>query len=209
MDLNNELLHTPDGMRDTYGTEMAKKNAIMKRIRSRIRLYGYEEIQTPTIEFYDVFSSEVGTTPVRELYKLLDNEGNLLVLRPDFTPSVARCAAKYFSEDTAPIRFSYAGSVFGNTSSLQGKLAEPFVVTAPYIEDEQDKPIHLSYHKGNELDYIISGHLRFAYENHVEEVGPGDVLMYDSGRGHGMIATGGEPCVFLAIVMKPEDSDII
>ena len=83
MDLNNELLHTPDGMRDTYGTEMAKKSEIMNRIRSRIRLYGYEEIQTPTIEFYDVFSSEVGTTPVKELYKLLDNEGNLLVLRPE------------------------------------------------------------------------------------------------------------------------------
>ena len=133
MDLNNELLHTPDGMRDTYGTEMAKKNAIMKRIRSRIRLYGYEEIQTPTIEFYDVFSSEVGTTPVKELYKLLDNEGNLLVLRPDFTPSVARCAAKYFSDETAPIRFTYAGSVFGNTSSLQGKLSETIQMGAELI----------------------------------------------------------------------------
>lgn len=37
----------------------------------------------------------------------------------------------------------------------------------------------------------------------------GDVVMYDSGRGHGMIATGGEPCVFLAIVMKPEGEKII
>ncbi len=92
---------------------------------------------------------------------------------------------------------------------LNNKLAEPFVVTAPYIEEEQDKPIHLSYHKGNELDYIISGKLRFAYENNVEEVGPGDVLMYDSGRGHGMIAIGGEPCVFLAIVMKPSEEEII
>ena len=92
---------------------------------------------------------------------------------------------------------------------LQGKLAEPFVVTAPYLEEEQDKPIHLSYHKGNELDFIISGHLRFAYEDHIEEVGPGDTLMYDSGRGHGMIAIGGEPCVFLAIVMKPEGDEII
>lgn len=133
MDLNNELLHTPDGMRDTYGTEMAKKNAIMKRIRSRIRLYGYEEIQTPTIEFYDVFSSEVGTTPVKELYKLLDNEGNLLVLRPDFTPSVARCAAKYFSDEKDPIRFTYAGSVFGNTTSLQGKLSETIQMGAELI----------------------------------------------------------------------------
>ncbi len=92
---------------------------------------------------------------------------------------------------------------------LQGKLAEPFVVTAPYLEEEQDKPIHLSYHKGNELDFIISGHLRFAYESHIEEVGPGDVLMYDSGRGHGMIAIGGEPCVFLAIVMNPKGDEII
>ena len=92
---------------------------------------------------------------------------------------------------------------------LGNKLAEPFVVTAPYLEDEQDKPIHLSYHKGMELDFIISGHLRFAYENHVEELGPGDTLMYDSGRGHGMIAIGGEPCVFLAIVMRPEGSEII
>lgn len=85
------------------------------------------------------------------------------------------------------------------------KLAEPFLVTAPYLAEEQDVPIHLSYHEGQELDYIISGKLKFAYEDHVEEVGPGDVLMYDSGRGHGMIATGGEPCTFLAVVIKPHD----
>ncbi len=83
------------------------------------------------------------------------------------------------------------------------KLAEPFVVTAPYVPEEQDAPIHLSYHEGQELDFIISGTLRFAYEDHVEELGAGDVIYYDSSRGHGMIATGGEPCVFLAVVLKP------
>lgn len=92
---------------------------------------------------------------------------------------------------------------------LQGKLAEPFLVTAPYLEEEQDKPIHLSYHKGMEFDYILTGHLRFAYEDHIEDLNPGDTLMYDSGRGHGMIATGGEPCTFLAIVMNPEGDGII
>ena len=92
---------------------------------------------------------------------------------------------------------------------LQNKLAEPFLVTAPYLEEEQDKPIHLSYHKGMEFDYVISGRMRFAYESHVEELGPGDTLMYDSGRGHGMIAIDGEPCVFIAIVMKPEGGEII
>ena len=64
---NNDLLHTPDGMRDTYGEEMAKKQFVVNKIRDRIGLYGYEEIETPMLEFYDVFSSEVGTTPVKEL----------------------------------------------------------------------------------------------------------------------------------------------
>ncbi len=89
------------------------------------------------------------------------------------------------------------------------KLAEPFLVTAPYIEEEQDAPIHLSYHAGQEIDYIVSGHMRFAYEDRIEELGPGDLLMYDSGRGHGMIATGGEPCTFVAIVIKPHGEAII
>ena len=92
---------------------------------------------------------------------------------------------------------------------LKNRLCEPFVVTSPYVEEEQNKPIHLSYHKGQEFDYIISGHMRFAYENHVEELGPGDTLLYDSGRGHGMIAIGGEPCVFVAVVIHPEGNEII
>ena len=62
---------------------------------------------------------------------------------------------------------------------------------------------------GQELDFILSGKMRFAYEDHIEELGAGDLLMYDSGRGHGMIATGGEPCTFLAIVMKPHGDAII
>lgn len=82
------------------------------------------------------------------------------------------------------------------------KLAEPFMVTAPYRAEEQDEPIHLSVHEGQELDYIVSGHLRFSYEEHTVDLGPGDTVYYDSGRGHGMIATGGEPCTFLAIVMR-------
>ncbi|MEG0620165.1 MAG: XRE family transcriptional regulator [Raoultibacter sp.] len=92
---------------------------------------------------------------------------------------------------------------------FKNKLCEPFLVTAPYLEEEQNVPIHLSYHAGQELDYILSGRMRFAYEDHVEEVGAGDTLLYDSGRGHGMIATGGQPCTFLAMVMKPHDEGIM
>lgn len=89
------------------------------------------------------------------------------------------------------------------------KLAEPFLVTAPYLEEEQDVPIHLSYHEGQEIDYILTGKLKFAFEDHEEILEPGDLLMYDSGRGHGMIATGGEDCTFLAIVIRPHDDKIV
>jgi transcriptional regulator with XRE-family HTH domain len=88
---------------------------------------------------------------------------------------------------------------------FRDKLCEPFIVTAPYIEAEQDQPIHQSFHIGQELDYIISGRLRFAYEDRIEELSSGDTLFYDSSRGHGMIAIDGEPCVFLAIVIKPPE----
>lgn len=88
---------------------------------------------------------------------------------------------------------------------FKSKKCEPFVVTAPYLEEEQDAPIHLSRHAGQELDFIISGRMRFAYEDHIEELEAGDLLLYDSSRGHGMIAIGGEPCVFLAVILKEDE----
>lgn len=93
---------------------------------------------------------------------------------------------------------------------LKNKLAEPFLVTAPYDPALQHKPMHLAYHAGNELDYVISGRMRFSYENkHFEELGPGDTIMYDSGRGHGIIAIDGEDCVFLAVVIDAPGKEII
>lgn len=89
-------------------------------------------------------------------------------------------------------------------SRFKNRMAEPFLVTAPYLEEEQDLPIHCSRHAGQEIDYVLTGKLRFRYRDHVEEVGPGDLLYYDSGNDHGMIAIGGEPCTFLAFVLKPQ-----
>ncbi len=87
---------------------------------------------------------------------------------------------------------------------FRNKEAEPFVVTAPYHEEEQEKPIHLSHHEGQEFDYILKGKLKVQMESHVEILSEGDAIYYDSGYGHGMIATGGEDCVFLAVVLKKD-----
>lgn len=134
--MNKELVHTPEGVRDIYGDEKEKKTEVERLLRSRIQAYGYRELQTPTFEFFDVFSKEVGTTPSRELYKFFDKEGNTLVLRPDFTPSIARCAAKYFSKEEMPVRFYYQGNTFTNTSELQGKLKEVTQMGAELIGDD-------------------------------------------------------------------------
>ena len=133
--MSKQLLHTPEGVRDIYGSEYEKKTFVEQSLRKTIRSYGYEPIQTPTFEFFDVFSKEIGTTPSKELYKFFDKEGNTLVLRPDFTPSIARCAAKYFMEEQRPIRFTYMGNTFTNTSNLQGKLKEITQMGAELIND--------------------------------------------------------------------------
>ena len=133
--MSKKLVHTPEGVRDIYGMEYARKLAIEGMVLDKVRSFGYEDIQTPTFEFFEVFSREVGTTPSRELYKFFDKEGNTLVLRPDFTPSMARCAAKYFMDQNVPIRFCYEGNTFSNTSSLQGKLREVTQMGAELIGD--------------------------------------------------------------------------
>ena len=133
---NKQLLHTPEGVRDIYGFEYKRKLAIQKSIRKSIASFGYEAIQTPTFEYFDVFSKEVGTTPSKDLYKLIDKDGQTLVLRPDFTPSIARCAAKYFMDETKPIRFTYEGNTFVNVSHLQGKLKETTQMGAELILDD-------------------------------------------------------------------------
>ena len=133
--MSQRLLHTPEGVRDIYGREYARKLYVEEKLHESIRLYGYEDIQTPTFEFFDVFSREIGTTPSKDLYKFFDKEGNTLVLRPDFTPSIARCAAKYFCDERVPLRFGYVGNAFINTSNLQGKLKEVTQMGAEFIND--------------------------------------------------------------------------
>lgn len=133
--MSKQLLHTPEGVRDIYGNEYLRKQEVENRLHAYMHLYGYEDIQTPTFEFFDVFSKEIGTTPSRELYKFFDKEGNTLVLRPDFTPSIARCAAKYFCDELIPLRFCYVGNTFTNTSNLQGKLKESTQMGAELIGD--------------------------------------------------------------------------
>ena len=133
--MGKQLLHTPEGVRDICGEEYARKMVTEGFLHAKMKSFGFQDIQTPTFEFFDVFSKEIGTTPSKDLYKFFDKEGNTLVLRPDFTPSIARCAAKYFMEENIPVRLCYQGNTFTNTSNLQGKLKEVTQMGAELIGD--------------------------------------------------------------------------
>lgn len=87
------------------------------------------------------------------------------------------------------------------------KIAEPYWVRYEYKQEEQDRPIHLTTHKGQEFDYIISGHLKVQVGEHTEVLGPGDSIYYHSYLPHGMIAVDGEDCVFCAVVLPGEETE--
>ncbi|MCI5899212.1 MAG: ATP phosphoribosyltransferase regulatory subunit [Lachnospiraceae bacterium] len=133
--MEQRLLHTPEGVRDIYSGEYARKKALQEKLHRVIESYGYCDIETPTFEYFDVFSREVGTIPSRDLYKFFDREGNTLVLRPDMTPAIARAYAKYFSEEDLGVRLSYMGNTYINNSSFQGRLKETTQLGAELLGD--------------------------------------------------------------------------
>lgn len=85
---------------------------------------------------------------------------------------------------------------------FKNKDIEPLLVKAPYEESEQNKPIKMSVHEGQEWDYILKGSIKFVIGEHTEILQEGDSLYYDSKTPHGMIAVGGSDCEFLAILIK-------
>lgn len=133
---NHELLHTPEGVRDIYGLECRKKLFVENVIQKVFKRYGFQHIQTPTFEFFDIFNKERGTVPSKDMYKFFDRENNTIVLRPDITPSIARCAAKYFKDEEFPIRLCYLGNTFINNNSYQGKLKEVTQIGCELIHDD-------------------------------------------------------------------------
>ena len=135
--MKKDLLHTPEGVRDIYNGECARKIVLQNRLHDVCALYGYNDIQTPSFEFFDVFNKERGSVPSTEMFKFFDRYGNTLVLRPDMTPAIARTAAKYFEDDNRPLKLCYVGNTFVNVSKYyQGKLKESTAVGAELIGDD-------------------------------------------------------------------------
>ena len=101
-----------------------------------------------------------------------------------------------------PIRRRAGFEYLHRAALLKHRQAEPFVVKAP--PQDENSPIHLSTHSGQEFDYILKGRLKVRLDDKIEILEPGDSIMYDSSHPHGMIAIGSDPCEFLALVIRGE-----
>ncbi|MBO5758209.1 MAG: AMP-binding protein [Clostridia bacterium] len=88
---------------------------------------------------------------------------------------------------------------------FKDKLAEPFLVKFPYIPEEQNTPIKLNSHNGQEFDVIVRGSLKVQVGNHVDVLHEGDSIFYNSLIPHGMIAVSEGGCDFHAVVLNPQD----
>ena len=90
---------------------------------------------------------------------------------------------------------------------FKDKLAEPYYVTYEYSASQQNKPIHLTTHSGQEFDLVLSGKLKVQVGDHVEVLSEGDSIYYNSSMPHGMIAVDGKSCTFVAVVMSGDNSN--
>lgn len=131
----NSLLHTPEGVRDIYNDDCARKLFIENKMHEIIKSYGYKDIEAPSFEYFDIFNKERGSVASKEMFKFFDREGNTLVMRPDMTPQIARIAAKYYENEEAPIKLCYTGRKYINGSSYQGRLKETTELGAELIGD--------------------------------------------------------------------------
>ena len=131
----NNMIHTPEGVRDIIPSELQKKLETAEKLLKVIRGSGFSLMQTPSFEYFDVFANNIGLTPSRELYKFYDKEGNTLVLRPDFTPALARAYSKLYFNDSSSVGLCYCGNTFVNGSDLNGKLKESTQIGAELYND--------------------------------------------------------------------------
>ncbi len=101
------------------------------------------------------------------------------------------------------------GFVYNNLApKFKDKLAEPFLVKFPYLEEEQNAPIKLNSHNGQEFDVIVKGSLKVQVGNHVDILNEGDSIFYNSLIPHGMIAVSEGGCEFHAVVLNPQDGQV-
>src|SRR5882762_7178925 len=110
--MSEPLSRIPSGMRYYFGAEARLRRQIEETAMSVFDGWAYEEIITPTVDYYSLFEHGMGRAEAHRAFRFTDTDGRLLALRPDVTSAAARAAATLFAERARPLRLCYAAPVF-------------------------------------------------------------------------------------------------
>lgn len=116
----NDSRLTPEGTRDVLFEASEAQAHIEETLRNFYYCRGFREVRTPGIEFYDVFSRKAQYFPPESMYKLSDNHGSLIVMRPDSTIPMARLVSTKYRNKALPLRLCYDQVVYRTSRSLDG-----------------------------------------------------------------------------------------
>jgi ATP phosphoribosyltransferase regulatory subunit len=120
----------PSGTRDVLPDEMRELRAMTDRIRAVFEHAGYGEVYTPALEYEETFAREDRqpahsvTWANRPAYRMFDEQGNVLVLRPDMTTPIARLAATRYAHAEPPFRFCYFAHAYRGVRPQRGQSRE-------------------------------------------------------------------------------------
>lgn len=114
----------PDGVKDCLPAEFARRQKIMQMLINRFGAWGYEQVQPPVLEYYDLYEQGNGSMRQQALVKTFDRAGRILTLRPEFTTPIARMATTRLWEQPHPLRLSYMGVAFDNQYDQPGRTLE-------------------------------------------------------------------------------------
>ena len=93
---------------------------------------------------------------------------------------------------------------YNMAAGFKNRIADPLYVINKYSDEAFNSPIELTTHVGQEFDLVIRGSLKVQVGDHTEILYEGDSIYYDSGIPHGMVAAGGEDCIFYAVVLHDQ-----
>ena len=115
---------TVRGMRDFLPEEARGLRFIEQKARETASLYGYDEIITPTIEYYELLAAKIGEENKKRMYVFEDLGGRKVALRPEFTASVARLVATKLQSAPKPLRLFSVGSLYRYDEPQFGRYRE-------------------------------------------------------------------------------------
>lgn len=118
-----QMFEKPLGMRDDFPFIAKKKAELRSNGTAIIQQAGYDLLQTPTLEYYETIG-KISAIADNALFKLLDSQGETLVLRPDMTSPIARVAASKLLKEKMPVRLGYYSNVFRAQKREGGRPAE-------------------------------------------------------------------------------------